>query len=139
MIFNTSYNDPKIKRLLDEAVGKKYGFFNSLRLGGTGSQRLIVKQCSHEIEKLFRLDNYPNHCNIELRPAGIIVHFRSRLEMYVWVIPFKALCIESRENCWYIQRGSDYMTVGGANNKPLDSKFLKRLQTLASGIFDDTV
>ena len=41
-----------------------------------------------QIQNLLALDKYRNKCNIELRPQGIIVGFRSLLESYAFVIPY---------------------------------------------------
>lgn len=127
MILNNSGSDAQIEKEINQTVGRTYSFFQSLLHGGTGSQRLLVTEGSPQIAALFKLDNYPNYCNIEIRPKGIIVHFRSRLEMYNWIIPFTELKVTSDGTTWIIKHRANFIKVDGANNKPLDSKFLNKI------------
>ena len=60
-------------------------------MGGIGSPKLIINQTSVEIHSLLALDHNRNSCNIELRPKGIILRFRSLLETYALVIPYYKL------------------------------------------------
>ena len=52
-----------------------------------------ITQASIDIHNLLVLDQNRNTCNIELRPKGIIVRFRSLLETYALVIPYYKLNI----------------------------------------------
>ena len=74
-------------------VGKPFTLINRLKLGGVGSPKLHVVSSSKEIDSLFVLDHNDNTCNIELRPKGIIVRFRSLLETYALVIPYYKLVL----------------------------------------------
>ena len=47
------------------------------------------------------LDNNRNTCNIELRPNGIILRFRSLLETYGLIIPFYKLNIHKEKSYQY--------------------------------------
>ena len=60
---------------------------------GIGSSKLIITQASIEIENLLNLDSNRNQCNIEMRPKGIIVGFRSLLESYALIIPYYKLTL----------------------------------------------
>jgi hypothetical protein len=93
MLLNVSYNDPKIKEKIDTAVGKPFTLKERWAKGGVGSSKLIISQTSIEIHTLLVLDNYRNTCNIELRPQGIILRFRSLLETYALVIPYYKLTL----------------------------------------------
>ena len=64
-----------------------------LRMGGNGSPRLDVTTCSEAIAELFAQDNNADRCHVELRPRGVIVRFRSLLETYALVIPFRSLAL----------------------------------------------
>jgi len=74
-------------------VGKPFTLVNRLKLGGVGSPKLHVVSSSKEIDSLFVLDHNDNTCNIELRPNGIILRFRSLLETYGLIIPYYKLTI----------------------------------------------
>lgn len=127
MLVNVSHSDPRLKKEIDNLVGQSFGFFKALKMGGTGSQRLLVTNSSEAIKALFKLDQYPDNCNIEIRPKGIIIHFRSRLEMLNWVIPETKKEIVHQGNLWRIGDGKDFIEVAGTNNRKLDSQFYHRL------------
>ncbi len=91
MLFNISYKDPKIKDKIEVAVGKPFSLKERWAKGGIGSSKLLISQCSIDIHNLLILDNNLNSCNIELRPKGIILRFRSLLETYAFVIPYYKL------------------------------------------------
>ncbi len=93
MLLNVSYKDPKIKEKIDTAVGKPFTLKERWAKGGVGSSKLIISQTSIEIHNLLVLDNNRNTCNIELRPQGIILRFRSLLETYALVIPYYKLTL----------------------------------------------
>jgi len=62
-----------------------------IKMKGVGSHKLFITSTSIEIHHLLILDKYINTCNIEIRPDGIIVTFRSLLETYALVIPYYKL------------------------------------------------
>lgn len=93
MLLNVSYNDKKITSKIDNEVGKPFTLKERFKLGGIGSPKLFIKETSVEIQNLLLLDNNRNSCNIEMRPKGIIVRFRSLLETYALIIPYYKLTI----------------------------------------------
>ena len=93
MLLNISYRDPKQKKQIDDSVGKTFSLQKRWKLGGIGSQKLIINSASVDIYNLLILDHNINSCNIELRPNGIIVRFRSLLETYGLIIPYYKLKI----------------------------------------------
>ena len=88
MLLNLSYNNKKITRKIEEAVGKPFTLKERLALNGIGSPKLFIVDSSIEIKNLLLLDNNTNTCNIELRPKGIIIRFRSLLETFGLIIPY---------------------------------------------------
>ena len=93
MLANVSYNNKAQRESIDMLVGKPFTLVNRLKLGGVGSPKLHVVSSSKEIDSLFVLDHNDNTCNIELRPNGIILRFRSLLETYGLIIPYYKLTI----------------------------------------------
>lgn len=93
MLSNVSYNNKAQREEIDNLVGKPFTLMNRLKLGGVGSPKLHVVSSSKEIDSLLVLDHNENTCNIELRPNGIILRFRSLLETYGLIIPYYKLTV----------------------------------------------
>ena len=91
MLLNISYNRPETKEKINKEVGKPFTLIERIKLNGTGSPKLHITSTSIEIHNLLILDSNTNICNIELRPKGIIVMFRSLLETYALIVPYYKL------------------------------------------------
>lgn len=91
MLLNISYNQPKIREKINDEVGGPFNLLERFKLNGTGSPKLHITNMSIDIHNLMVLDRNANVCNIEMRPNGIIVMFRSLLETYALVIPYYKL------------------------------------------------
>ena len=107
MLLNISYNDPTIKRKIEKAVGRPFSLQQRWKLGGIGSQKLMINSASIDIHNLLILDNNLKSCNLEIRPLGIIVHFRSLLETYGLIIPYYKLKLykgKAKEYSIYIDK-----------------------------------
>ena len=107
MLLNISYNDPTVKRQIEKAVGRPFSLKQRWKLGGIGSQKLVINSASIDIHNLLILDNNLKSCNLELRPLGIIVHFRSLLETYGLIIPYYKLKLykgKAKEYSLYIDQ-----------------------------------
>lgn len=127
MLYNVSYNTPEIFAKIDREIGASFGFFERFKNGGIGSPKLFVTAASQEIDALFALDSYLNTCNIELRPNGIIVRFRSILETWALPIPFYKLTIyKGRPSEFSIYR--DHHCIRVKADKPNVVRFFERIQ-----------
>lgn len=93
MLVNVSYNDKEVTRKVDQTVGKPFPLKERWAMGGIGSPKLFITDTSVEIGNLLLLDNNLDCCNVELRPKGIIVRFRSLLETFALVIPYYKLSL----------------------------------------------
>ena len=93
MLVNASYNNPEIDRKIDSLVGKPFTLKQRWTMKGIGSPKLYITSASLQIRNLLLLDNNLDSCNIELRPDGIILRFRSLLETYGLVIPYYKLTL----------------------------------------------
>tara|TARA_R100000935_G_C2795016_1_gene147766 strand:- start:420 stop:848 length:429 start_codon:yes stop_codon:yes gene_type:complete len=91
MLLNISYNRSETTERINKEVGKPFTLIERIKLKGTGSPKLQITSTSIEIHNLLILDSNSNICNIELRPRGIIVMFRSLLETYALIIPYYKL------------------------------------------------
>jgi hypothetical protein len=93
MLLNISYKNPKQEQTITELVGKPFSLRERLTLSGVGSPKLIIISSSPKIANLLLLDNNQDICNVELRPKGLIIRFRSLLETYAIIIPYYKLSI----------------------------------------------
>ena len=93
MILNISYNNKKVKNFINESLGKAYGFMERIKMNGIGSPKLKIKDASMDVKLLLDVNSNSKSCNIEIRPNGILIHFKSILDTYGFVIPFHKLII----------------------------------------------
>tara|TARA_Y100001970_G_scaffold217561_1_gene266517 strand:- start:1035 stop:1457 length:423 start_codon:yes stop_codon:yes gene_type:complete len=134
---NLSYNCKKTKDLLIDRVGKPLTLFERLKIGGNGSDKLIITDASNDIVELLKLDNNINQCNIEIRSNGIIVRFRALLETYGLVIPFYKMVIYKGEKKIYsIYIDNQYIKFL-ADKKSIHS-FIKKINRLKSEYLNKT-
>ena len=130
MLLNISYNEPLLTEKINEAVGKPFSLKQRLQLKGVGSGKLLMTKTSLEIHNLLVLDNNINNCNIELRPKGIIIRFRSLLETYALIIPYfkltvykeKASEITFYKDHYFIRMQVSSKEVKGFFKKVMDEK-----------------
>lgn len=127
MLLNVSYTDKKITEKVDEAVGKPFTLKERFALGGIGSPKLFMTDASIEIQNLLILDNNLNTCNIEMRPKGIIVRFRSLLETYGLIIPYYKLTIYKGDFAVYSIYKDNYFIKVKSDTKAIQKYFRKLL------------
>ena len=122
MLFDTSYTDKRITKQINEAVGKPFSWRDRWKIGGIGSRRMVITAISEEYKKYLKAEHYETMANIELRPKGIIIHFRHKLQAYSWVMPFESLQMDS-------ESGLELKSVGKfvAFNNETDQSFIKKL------------
>ncbi len=126
MLVNVSYNNKEITRKIEEQVGKPFPLKERLAMGGIGSPKLIITATSIEIGNLLILDNNRDTCNVEMRPQGIIVRFRSLLETFALVIPYYKLTLYKGEASVYsIYRDNHFIKV--ASDTKAVQKFFKKI------------
>jgi len=127
MLVNVSYNNKNITRKVDEAVGKPFTLKERFSLKGIGSPKLFITETSVAIGNLLLLDNTMNSCNVEMRPKGIIVRFRSLLETYALVIPYYKLTVFKGDFSVYSIHKDHYFIKVKADTKAIQKFFRKLL------------
>ncbi len=127
MLLNVSYNDKKVTQKVDEAVGKPFTLKERFSMGGIGSPKLHITATSVEIQNLLLLDNNLNTCNIEIRPKGIIVRFRSLLETYGLIIPYYKLNLYKGDFAIYSIYKDSYFIKVKSDTKAIQKYFRKIL------------
>ena len=93
MLFNTTHTNSEAKELINDFLGHPFSFFQSIKMGGIGSKRMIIDEVSDNFSNLLNRVSDLNYGNIELRPNGILVMINKGLENFTWVIPYRKLVI----------------------------------------------
>lgn len=128
MLRNVSYNNQQITREINELLGPPYSMMQRLKMRGNGSPRVVVVEASKEIAELLTVDNRRHYANIEIRPNGIIVGFRSRLEAYALVIPYYKLVIyKGTSDVYSIYTDTTVMKVREVSSDRPIHKFMSRI------------
>ena len=131
MLRNVSYNNSIIKSEINDLLGKPFTIFEIIKLGGVGSPKYFILQTDIKITNLLNLDNNTNQCNIELRPKGIIISFRSLLETYGLVIPYyKLKLFKGQSNVYSIYIDEYFIKI--LANKKNEHEFIKKLNKFKS-------
>ncbi|MFT6866957.1 MAG: hypothetical protein ACJA08_001795 [Cyclobacteriaceae bacterium] len=98
MIYETTYSSHQITIEINKIVGEAYSFLDRFKLNGIGSKRMPISSISPEFTEYLKADHYITYANIELRPKGIIIHFRYKLESYCWPMAYDKLVVETEPN-----------------------------------------
>ncbi|MFN3874798.1 MAG: hypothetical protein ACK4L7_02655 [Flavobacteriales bacterium] len=88
---NVSYNDPDVKRALEAACGRPFGFWAGIRRGGVGSARFRLIDGPAALLEAVDREEDRGYCSLEVRPSGMVIRFRSRLETLAMAIGYAAL------------------------------------------------
>ena len=130
MIRNISYKEPSVRSEIDSLVGRPYPLTERIRMGGIGSPRFLIRDSSATIMALLNLDHNTNYCNMELRPGGIIVGFRSILETYAWIVPYARLSIIRSDGMVTLYSGEHFMRLLSMDFSKSHGSFIRRLVRL---------
>ncbi len=128
MLLNVSYNNPDVKRKINEEVGEPYGLRERIKQGGIGIGHLVITESSIQIQNFLALDKYRNKCNIELRPRGIIIGFRALLDSYALVIPYWKLNLyKGRAEEYSIYRDNYFIKIEAKAKDKKVHTFMRRI------------
>ncbi len=130
MLANTSYNDKKINQTINELVGKPFSIIENIKRNGIGSPRMDILKTSDEIATLLSYDNNRNFCNVELRPRGIIILFRSLLETFSLVIPYYKLVVFKPANSFTFHMDHHFISVDAPTSNKAVHRFMEKLNQL---------
>ena len=134
MLVNVSYNNRDLTRKIDKEVGKPFTLKERWAMNGIGSPKLFMTETSMEIGNLLLLDNNLKCCNVEMRPKGIIVRFRSLLETYALVIPYYKLSIYKGDLAIYSIFRDHYFIKVKSDTKAIQKFFKKMLNFKADNL-----
>lgn len=93
MILDSTHPDKKHKQIIEDLVGKRFTFLQSLKRSGVGSKRMIISDVSPNMQQYLNLVDDINYANIEMRTSGILIYINKGLKNYTWIIPYYQLVI----------------------------------------------
>jgi len=129
MLLNASHNNLEVRKKIDDTLGKLIPLRKRLKMKGTGLGHLVIKDASIHIHNLLILDSNRNLCNIEIRPKGILVGFRSLLESYALIVPYWKLCLYKGQAATYsIYNDQYYIKIAAKVSDKHIHRFMKRIQ-----------
>lgn len=129
MVFNTTYKDDKISNRISEITGKPYNFIQSIKMGGTGSHRMIIDSASHHFEPCLNKVADTQYCNLEIRPNGVLLHINKGLANYTWPIPYYQLVIYKSKTL-SIHANGMFVKIKLDKNFQRNHKFFNRLENI---------
>ena len=133
MILNISYQSKSQERDINDHVGLSYTFWESLKMGGSGSQKLIINDCHEIFDPYLKQLHSTKYCNIELRPKGIGLRFRYKLEAIGWFIPYTTLDYHHEDFSLKIQDQITgyFMNLKASHRNRINLKFMNKMRQLA--------
>ncbi len=129
MIVDYSNRPVRLTREINDLVGKPFSIKMRFILKGIGSHRMKIEKSSKEI--FLKLSKFQNikYGSVELRPKGILVHFKDNLIHYVWVIPYYKLMLYQTEYD-SIHAEGNFINFNKLSLKQTNTKFFKKLNHL---------
>lgn len=128
MVFDLTYDNRQANLEIDKLIGKPFGVFNIKRWSGIGSERLIVKSAEGKLGDIFKENFRQNFANIEIRPKGILIRVRYRLEVFAVAIPFGQLSVfKTDPNYFSLFGGTEKITLTNYQGRSFDQKFLNKI------------
>ena len=126
MILNNNHNDSEIRRQVDEALGKPYSLLERIKQGGIGSGRLLIHDASEPLANCLAKDHDLKYASMELRPKGIILYLRNKINEYMWIIPYYKLSIYKSD--WFsVHADGMRMRFHVKSVYPYNAKFVSKL------------
>ena len=130
MIHNVTYNNPKVDREIAQAVGPAFGMLQRIRIGGTGSPKLLIREASEAFQPFLGYNQDLVYANIELRPKGMILRFRHLLETMAWIVPGTELHWLWQNPVLTLRKGSDELQLEPAAGVAFNYRYFVKAELL---------
>ena len=126
MILEATHINKEKEKEIDNLVGKAFGFIKSIKLGGIGSRRMILKDCSEKIKERLYTFRDIKYVSLELRPSGILVHFNQSFRNYIWVIPYYKLVVYLADG-FSVHADGNFLSVDNNNMLRDNKSFIRKM------------
>ena len=93
MILETTYTNKSNDALINDLVGKSFGFIQAFKMNGIGSKRMMIDDVSPNMKQYMNTVSAINYANLELRPLGLLIRINKGLQTFTWAIPYYHLVI----------------------------------------------
>ena len=131
MLIRYSYFDKKIYAEVKRLVGSPYSLWKRLNMKGNGSQRLTLISANDEINDIIHTSNGSEHyINIELRPKGLIIHIRVKLDNWALILPYYTLSTFVQDGQLNIYSGKWKLRLSGYRGATIERKFIYKIVDL---------
>ena len=138
MIHDLTYSNRQANIEINKAIGKPFGFFSKERWRGIGSQRYVIKLAEGKLADIFEGNYSQNFANIELRPNGILLRIRYRLEVYGVTFPFGQLSIFKTDPTYFtLFAGSEKVRLEHYQGWTFDQKFLNKILAAKATYYEE--
>ncbi|MGB0933702.1 MAG: hypothetical protein ACPGU5_05435 [Lishizhenia sp.] len=97
VVFTYNGTDRKVQHEIETRVGKAFTFFEKIKMGGNGSPKLYVENCSDAVLPYFKKSSDRKLVNIELRPKGILLYLKNESNDFIAVFPYSNLIVQKQE------------------------------------------
>ena len=129
MILNTTYLDKEKERIIDELVGSKLSFWQSIKIG-RGSHRMILDEYSDVFIKFLKPTSNLLYGSIEIREKGIFIRIAIKnYETISWLIPYYKLSIFKSKH-FSIHSDGIFLKFRRDSKYTMNLKFIKNLLNL---------
>ena len=88
---------PSDQKKIDALIGPSFSLLDKIKMLGVGSEKMQLLAYSTYFKEVINKHQQTNYGSIELRTAGVIVHFNNGKSYYVWCIPFYRLSVYRTE------------------------------------------
>jgi hypothetical protein len=139
MLLQVSYYSKRKENQINEMIGKPFGLIRRIKMKGVGSQKFVIRSANQEITNLFDHQNGEIFTNIEIRPKGIALWFRSRIDVYILMIPYHLLSIYNNGGYINIYGGQWKIMIKPAHNQYLNLKFLSKLLDYRNDVVGESI
>ena len=112
-------------------------FYCWYRKSKSANQKLIINDCHEIFDPYLKQLHSTKYCNIELRPRGIGLRFRYKLEAIGWFIPYTALDYHHEDYSLKIQDQLTgfFMNLKASHRNRINLKFMNKMRQLAGWIW----
>ncbi|SFZ91379.1 hypothetical protein SAMN05428642_10232 [Flaviramulus basaltis] len=93
MILDSTNTNKENKVIIEDLVGRSFTLFESFKMKGIGSKRMIIEEVSPNLKSYLNVVSDINYANIELRPGGILIYINKGLKNFTWAIPYYHLVL----------------------------------------------